>query len=92
MSASIILARAKFDDRAKPTITLWKLIGSLSAAYSLIHYLLMPMADPILRMLYAVLVVAWVISLLDRKDCPSPSQLRAISQPFQFEGKLVRGA
>jgi hypothetical protein len=64
VSVSIVLARAKFDDEAKSTITLWKLIGFLSAAYSLIHYPLIPAADPSLHMRYAVLVATWAISLL----------------------------
>ena len=64
VTISIALARAKFGDEAKPTITLWKLIGSLSAAYSLIYYPLIPTADPTLHVRYAVLIAGWAISLL----------------------------
>src|SRR3984893_8414751 len=66
---SIVLARAKFDDAAKPTINLLKLIGSLSAAYSLIHYPLIPTVVPTLHLRYAMLVVAWAISLLAGVAC-----------------------
>jgi hypothetical protein len=69
VAISIALARAKFDDEAKPTITLLKLLGCLSATYSLIHYPLIPMADPTLQARYVVLVAAWAISLLAGVAC-----------------------
>jgi hypothetical protein len=98
VSVSIALARAKFDDEAKPTITLLKLLGSLSAAYSLIHYPLIPMADPTLHARYAVLVVAWAISLLAGVICfwlpsfallPSAFLLWSTSEAYVISGLPV---
>ena len=65
------LARARYNAAERRVVRLWQLVGSLSAIYALFHYPLMPLAsdEPAIVGSFAVLLLAWVLSVLAGIGC-----------------------